>query len=196
MKDIESRLSAIVSTAEASVLELIAEAAIAGDYEAIDCARTMAERLRDINTGVASIQHVTEGAKPSRNRSTKKKRKVRPKKGEYPRYQVADGSLFKIGWSKKKSGQYTHRVPISAVKSISSALEQLSLTEEPVSSEQILESNALKEAGNPPSYQVYVVLAFLKERGVITSIGREGFRLPSNVASRVKELLRQEEGAS
>lgn len=196
MKDIESRLSAIVSTAEASVLELIAMAATAGDYEAIDCARAMAERLRDINTGVASTPRVVEGPKPSCNRPTKKQRKVRPKKGEYPRYQVADGSLFKIGWSKKKSDQYIHRVPISAVKNISSALEQLSVSEEPVSSEQILESNALKEAGNPPSYQVYVVLAFLKKRGVITSIGREGFRLPSNVASRVKELLHQEEGAS
>lgn len=196
MKDIENRLSAIVSTAEKRVLELIAEAATAGDYEAIDCARTMAERLRDINTGATSTPRVAEGLKPSRNRSTKKKRKARPKKGDYPRYQVADGSLFKIGWSKKKNAQYIHRVPISAVKNISSALEQLSVSEEPVSSEQILESNALKEAGNPPSYQVYVVLAFLKERGVITSIGREGFRLPSNVASRVKELLRQEEGVS
>ena len=196
MNDIENRLAAILSTAEAQILEMIAEAAAAGDYAAIDYARAMAERLRDINLSAISTPSAVQGSKPTRSHLTKTKRKPRPKKGEYPRYEVADGSLFKIGWSKKKGDQYVHRVPVSTVKSISSALEQLSMTEEPISSEQILESKALKDAGNPPSYQVYVVLAYLKDREVITSIGREGFRLSSNTVSRTNELLRQEEKAT
>ena len=87
-------------------------------------------------------------------------------------------------------------MPIGTVKNVSGALAQLSATQGPVSSEQILESDFLKDAGNPPSYQVYIVLAFLKERGIIASTGREGFRLSSNIASLTTELLRQEEEAA
>ena len=87
-------------------------------------------------------------------------------------------------------------MPIISVKNISGALGQLSATPGPVSTDQILESDFLKEAGNPPSYQVYIVLAFLKERGIITSTGREGFRFDSNITSRTNELLRQEEQAA
>ena len=196
MNDVENRLATILSTAEARILEVIADAAANGDYAAIDRARAMAERLRDINRDATTTSSVAQDPKPTRRRSTKKKQKPHPKKGAYPRYEVADGSLFKIGWSKKKGDQYVHRVPITTVRHISSALEQLSITEEPVTSEQILESKVLRDAGNPPSYQVYVVLAYLKDRDVITSIGREGFRLSSSIASRTNELLRDEEKAA
>ncbi len=196
MNDLEKKLAMVLATAEAGVLEVIAAAAASGDYATIDRARAIAERLRDISRDTSAEAKVAVAPSPVYMRTQRKARKKTPKKGEYPRFNVADGSLFKVGWSKKKGDQYVHRVPISTVKNISGALEQLSAAQGPVSTEQILESKFLKDAGNPPSYQVYVVLAFLKERGIIASTGREGFRLFSNIASRTNELLRQEEKAA
>ncbi len=196
MNDLQKKLAMVLATAEAGVLEVIAAAAASGDYATIDRARAIAERLRDISRDTSAGTKVAVAPSPVYMRTQRKTRKKTPKKGEYPRFNVADGSLFKVGWSKKKGDQYVHRVPISTVKNISGALEQLSAAQGPVSTEQILESNFLKDAGNPPSYQVYVVLAFLKERGIIASTGREGFRLSSNIASRTNELLRQEEKAA
>ncbi len=196
MNDLEKKLATVLATAEAGVLEVIAAAAASGDYAAIDRARAIAEKLRDVSRGMSAGTKVAGVPSPVHMRTPRKKRKATPKKGEYPRFNVVDGSLFKIGWSKKKGDQYIHRVPISTVKNISGALEQLSASVGPVSTEKILESVFLKDAGDPPSYQVYIVLAFLKERGIIASTGREGFRLSTNIASRTNELLRQEEKAA
>jgi len=196
MNDVNKTLATVLATAETGVLEIIAVAAASGDYAAIDRARAVAERLRDINREMGATAKMVGPSQPASTKTRRKARKKTPKKGEYPRFHIADESLYKVGWSKKKSDEYVHRVPIGTVKNISGALTQLSATQGPVSSEQILESDFLKDAGNPPSYQVYTVLAFLKERGIIASTGREGFRLTSNIDSRTSELLRQEEGAA
>ena len=135
---------------------------------------------------------LVEPSQPAPKNTRRKARKKTPGKGEYPRFHIADESLYKVGWSKKKGNEYVHRVPIGTVKNISGALTQLSAIQGPVSSDQILDSDFLKDAGNPPSYQVYTVLAFLKERGIIASTGREGFRLTSNIDSLTNELILQE----
>ena len=200
MNDVKNRLAIVLADAESGVLEVIAAAAASGDYATIDSARAVAGKLRDIirniDKDVINGPNVVDSARPVSKQTQRKKRKTTPKRGEYPRFNVADGSLFKIGWSKKKGAEYLHRVPISTVRDISRALEPLSASLGPVSSEKILESDSLKDAGNPPSYQVYIVLAYLKERGIIASTGREGFRFSSDVASHTSELLRQEADAA
>lgn len=196
MNDVKKTLATVLATAETGVLEIIAVAAASGDYAAIDHARAVAERLRDINKDMDAMAKMVEPSQPASTKTRRKAQKTTPKKGKYPRFHIADESLYKVGWSKKKGDEYVHRVPIGTVKNISGALTQLSATQGPVSSEQILDSDFLKDAGNPPSYQVYTVLAFLKERGVIASTGREGFRLTSNIDTRTNELLLQEEGAA
>ena len=196
MNDLNKTLATVLATAETGVLEIIAVAAASGDYAAIDRARAVAERLRDINREMGATAKMVGPSQPASTKTRRKARKKTIKKGEYPRFHIADESLYKVGWSKKKGDEYVHRVPIGTVKNISGALTQLSATQGPVSSEQILDSDFLKDAGNPPSYQVYTVLAFLKERGIIASTGREGFRLTSNIDSRTSELLLQEEGAA
>ncbi len=192
MNDVNKTLATILATAETGVLEIIAVAAASGDYDAIDRARAVAERLRDINREMGDTAKLVEPSQLASKNTRRKAQKKTPRKGEYPRFHIADESLYKVGWSKKKGNEYVHRVPIGTVKNISSALTQLSAIHGPVSSEQILDSDFLKDAGNPPSYQVYTVLAFLKDRGIIASTGREGFRLTSNIDSRTSELILQE----
>ncbi len=196
MNDVNKTLATVLATAETGVLEIIAVAAASGNYDAIDRARAVAEKLRDINREISGTGKLLEPTQLASKKTRRKARKKTPRKGKYPRFHIADESLYKVGWSKKKGNEYVHRVPISTVKNISGALTQLSATQGPVSSEQILDSDFLKEAGNPPSYQVYTVLAFLKERGIIASTGREGFRLTSNIESHTRELILQEAHAA
>lgn len=191
MNSVENTLAKILTDAEAAALEVLAEAATLGNYAAIDRARGIAEQLRAIGEQVVRKPKVA--APPSRLRKKKSNRRAQtPKKGEYPRFKVEGGSLYKIGWSKKKANQYIHRVPLSKVKQIGQALNTLAGGSDPVSAEQILELECLNEAGSPPSYQIYIVLAFLKDRGVINSVGREGYLLPNLPSGGLDAALRGE----
>lgn len=194
MNEPAKKLTTILENAEVDVLEMISLAARAQDYAMIDRARSVAESLRNITsqlkTGTSTVNEPQSASTP-----LKKRRSVASKKGEYPRFKVADGSLFKTGWSKKKNSEYVQRVPIGKVKKIVAAIEQLSSAPSPISSEHILESESMENAGSPPSYQVYIVLAFLKQEGVIASTGREGFHLSSDIMRRTQELLRETQQA-
>lgn len=192
MSEIEKNITEILVEAEASVLAVLVAAAASGDYAGIDHARAIAEKLRAIIGNVDAGSKAAERSPAVYARKRKKNRKRTPKKGEYPRFKIEDGSLYKTGWSKKKADKYVHRVPISRVKKIGQALDHLAGGSDPVSAEQILESEFLKEAGSPPSYQIYIVLAFLKDRGVITSVGREGFLLPILPSGGIDAVLREE----
>ena len=192
MDSVENELAKILADAEAAALNVLAEAAALGNYAAIDRARAIAEKLRAIREGVDRKSGVEESsASPSRRANTKqKKRATTRKKSNYPKYEFKSGSLFKLGWSKKKNHEYVHRVPIAVVNLVSHVLQGFAGTTDPVSSEQIIASNVLN--GSVPSYQIYVVLAFLKDRGIINAVGREGFQLPFNVESQTDELLHKE----
>jgi len=194
MNSVENTIAKIIADAEAAVLKVLAEAAASGDYAAIDRARGIAEKLRAIGEGVSQKSNAAKSS-PAPERKKRKRRTKAAKKDGYPQFNVKSESLYKIGWSKKKNDKYIHRVPIGVVNSIGDVLQHLSESSQPVSSDQILESRFLKEAGEPPSYQVYIVLAFLKDRGVISSFGREGFHLPADINSRLNELLLEEETA-
>jgi hypothetical protein len=194
MDSVEKRLATALADAETAVLKVLAEAAASGDYAAIDRARVIAEKLRAIHEGVDRKLRVADSsARPSKQTKTKRKKRANTrKKSDYPKYEFKSGSLFKFGWSKKKNDEYIHRVPIAVVNLVSHALQGFVGTTDPVTSEQIIASDVLK--GSVPSYQIYVVLAFLKDRGIITGVGREGFQIPFNVESHTDELLREEAG--
>jgi len=190
----ENKLAKVLADAETAVLKVLAEAAASRDYVAIDRARVIAEKLRAIREGVDRKLGVADlSASPSRQTKTKRKKRANTrKKSDYPKYELKSGSLFKFGWSKKKNDEYVHRVPIAVVNLVSHVLQGFSGNTNPVTSEQIIASDVLK--GRVPSYQVYVVLAFLKDRGIITTAGREGFQMPFNIESQTDEILHEEAG--
>lgn len=194
MNSVENSLSKILTDAEAAVLKVLSDAAAAGDYAAIDHARALAEKLRNLHQGLGKSdigKRESVGRGPARPTTRKRQLKKRSgKKKGYPKFEFRDGSLYKLGWSRKKNDEYVHRVPVAAVKIVSDALQGFTGTADPVSSEQILESDPVK--GNIPSYQVYIVLAFLKDKGLIKAVGRDGFQLPLEITSQVDEIVREE----
>ena len=54
MNDLKKALATVLATAETGVLKIIAVAAASGDYAAIDRARAVAERLRNINSDMGA----------------------------------------------------------------------------------------------------------------------------------------------
>lgn len=196
MNETTKKLTTIMENAETEILEVISLAAKAQDYATIDRARSVAESLRNITSQLKTGTSTVIEPQSASTSLKKKRRSVTSKKGEYPRFKIADGSLFKTGWSKKKNSEYVQRVPIGKVKKIVAAFEQLSSEPGPISSEHILESESMENADSPPSYQVYIVLAFLKQEGVIASTGREGFHLSPDIIHRTQELLREAQQAS
>lgn len=192
MKDLNEELSVLLRTAEESVLDIVARAAAQRDYTMLDKARSVAERLRALE---AAEQPRPTAELAKRKRRTSGKGKPRNlARGDYPKFTVTNGSLYKIGWSKKKNNEYTHRITIERVHEVIGALDQLSQkVSGVVSGEDILESGEMQMA-HVPSYQVYLVLALLKREKIINSAGRDGYRLPDGIFPQADSLLHSLEG--
>lgn len=190
MKDLSEELSAVLRAAEESVLNIVARAAEQRDYAMIDRARSLAERLRALEAAEQPPPKTTKAETAKRKRRTSGKKNSRASaSGDYPKFTVANGSLYKIGWSKKKSAEYVHRVPLEHAQEVTSVLDQLSeKVSGVVSTEEILESNEFQMT-RVPSYQVYVVLALLKRQKVIISAGRDGYRLSGGICRKADSLF-------
>ena len=197
MKLLSDELSAVLRTAEESVLDIVARAAAERDYAMIDKARSLAERLRALEKAEQS-QLTNARAEPAKKqRRMAGKRKARESSDDnYPKFKVANDSLYKIGWSKKKGAEYTHRVPLERARKIIGVLDQLSQKVSGViSTEKILGSDELQTA-SIPSYQTYNVLALLKREKIIVSAGRDGYQLPTGIFRQADSLLCKLEGES
>ena len=97
----------------------------------------------------------------------------RKRKGDYPKYSLRSGILIKTGLSRDRRTEYEHAVPKSEFDEIVARLEELT------SRKTFAIEDVLKRA-KCPSYQVYLVVAFLKERGLLVAPrrGLYAFRRP------------------
>ena len=90
----------------------------------------------------------------------------------YPRFVRSGDRLVKIAWSKKDDAEYEHRAPHIAVFAVVSSLRKLG------SGEFTMEALARvrdKYGNEVPSYQVYLVMAWLRDWGAVRKIGRGGY---------------------
>ncbi len=194
-RNLNDDLSNVLRAAEEDVLEIVALAAKDCDYAMIDKARAVAERLRSLNPDLSlasAVKVEQEERKPAGSKKVRRKSKSGAKKkptGSYPKFEVANGSLFKIGWSKRKGTEYTHRVPLNRAKEVIEVLDKLSeKVSGIISTEKILESEEFMMA-QVPSYQVYLVLALLRQEKIIVASGRDGYSLPSGIYSQADSLF-------
>ena len=92
--------------------------------------------------------------------------------GAYPRFARSGDRLVKIAWSKKNGAEYEHRAPHVAVLAVVSSLRKLGSGE--FSMEEL--ARVRDEYGNEvPSYQVYLVMAWLRAWGAVRKIRRGGY---------------------
>lgn len=86
--------------------------------------------------------------------------------------------LHKIGWSKKRRKEYVHKIQRAAFDDTVSAIEDLAKQKGGILSPEDIYSRASEINGDDvPQYQVYIVLAFLRNENLVDKVGREGYRV-------------------
>ena len=195
MSTIENQITTILDQAESSLREVIAEAAKAGDYHSVDVARLAALEMDRLRKRVKGSP--TDEKPQSPQPSTRHTGKRRSPKSAYPRFEVRNGTLIRIGWSKKNRREYTHKAPKTVFDQTIKAMAFLSqMGNGSVMAEQIIERVTSHSSEHVPSYQIYTVLGFLHDRDCIQKVGREGFRWPEQLEVNARKVWAQYEGAT
>lgn len=118
---------------------------------------------------------------PTAARAKTKRRASR--KSQYPRFERDGDRLVKIGWSKKNKKEYEHRVLRAAARTFVFHLADKAINGAVFDVEGLLP--VIDISGDEvPAYQVYLILAWLRDSGLLEKKGRDGYLV------RDKELLR------
>jgi hypothetical protein len=185
------KIRAILDEADQRLLDLIAECATAGDLPGVDASRSVAGRIRSLRDSLENGEgeSLPPGLKRSRQSRSSRQRKRAGKKPKFPRFELRNATLYRIGWSKKKNEQYEHRVPYDTVKNVVNAMVSLGQSRPgPFTVEQIARRSDQTSDISVPSYQVYVVIGWLRAHDLIEQVGRDGYQMPGNLGSDVEAL--------
>ncbi len=181
MEDSNNTIRDILKEAENNLREMISKAAKDGDYRTVDMARGAAVEIKDLAARIENPSLKTSNKlHKETNRRTKKA--VRSSKKKYPKFKVQNDSLIKIGWSKKQKREYTHKAPKDVFEKTVNTMNALSNSGTgPFMAEQIIEKVNSHQQEIIPSYQIYIVIGFLKKSGCIKQFGREGYNIKTNI---------------
>ena len=197
MVQFRKKILDVFDVAEKRLRQLIVEAAEAGDYDGIDTARSAAGFIREIARQIGTADELPNeyadgavdstsnvGVTPPTRRDVKRKRKA----ADYPKFYVENGLLYKVGWSKKDSEEYVHKVPKDAYERVIRTIGDLARNGRRLfTSEQVAE-DLDRQGSSVPVYQVYLTLALLREREFVQKKGREGYRANNDIVARGIQL--------
>lgn len=133
------------------------------------------------------------GKEPAEKTKEKTQARKQPKKratrkSGYPKFYRHKQDLVKVGWSKRKSEEYSHKAPKLALDLLANAIVEIGTQRDLFTAEDLFplkESNTMTEV---PSYQAYLCLAWLRKEELIIQVGRQGYRLahPKDLKERVE----------
>jgi len=177
MEPERKQISAILSEAEKALQKVIAEAAGAGRYAVVDAARMAASGVRQIRLGEGTALTGRPSNRSSQPRGLKLKRSRRSPKAGYPKFLVRNGTLVRLGWSKRKKTEYAHKVPRVAFDCVVEVCAGLARSSRgPFPAEEVIRLANAHGQDPIPAYQVYVVIGLLRQEGCIEQVGREGYK--------------------
>lgn len=106
---------------------------------------------------------------------TKKPTRTKSRTASFPKFERDGERLVKIGWSKKNKSSYEHRATKDGVYAFVHHLVG-SVTEDKVFLvEDLLPVPDGADGGELPAYQVYLILAWLRQSGAVEKKGRDGY---------------------
>ncbi|MBN2018716.1 MAG: hypothetical protein JW749_00650 [Sedimentisphaerales bacterium] len=182
----------ILKRTEEELREAIVEAARVGEYRDVDIGRSVAVTIKEMcerisGNGFKSTKPTEE--KRDIDRKAKKKISRRGKPEGLPRIEIRNNSLYRIGWSKKQKEEYEHKVPKAAFDTIINTMAALAKGKNgPFMAEAVIDKINETTEDSLPAYQVYVVLAALREWNIINQNGREGYSIPTDVAEKAQNM--------
>lgn len=193
MKTTTEQIATVLSNAESELRNLIAKAATEGDYRGVDAARQVAVTVQEIRERLGgsapqASRFLASEAPSSGSQQGAKGTYRKTSRGGYPKFIVDRETLTKIGWSKKQKKEYSHRVPRSVFDRTVQTMNALGNGKAgPFMAEQIIEKTNESEEEFVPSYQVYIVIAFLRNARCIKQHGRDGYTIPSDISIKAKD---------
>ncbi len=177
----------ILVEAEESLSALMREDLEHQWYDDVAAVADVAQRFSDFIRSLEGPRPKTEEASTiTRRRRRKKKRATkssassgtrRPttaQRASYPRFRRDGDRLVKVGWSRKRRQEYEHRTPIHVVWTFATAVRKRDQSG-PFTMDDLLPLVG-DDGKDLPSYQAYLALAWMRNAGVITKNGRDGYR--------------------
>lgn len=195
--DRRGEASEIVLKAEQAVRDLLLRVVSEGDYDLAAILMGWARQLRDMGERIADSSCVSTASlepRPSPPLNTdgragnttahrkapsagrKAKKPAQPGKADYPRFYRERDELVKIGWSKKRRAEYRHKAPWPIVQKVVQVIEEKGTRGTMFLLEDLLPVTN-QDGSEIPSYQVYLVFAWLKQEHLIIQHGRRGYTL-------------------
>lgn len=157
------------------------------NYEDIQSLAALAARLSEATRGNRASISLAVDVVPAR----KERESTQSASSEYPRFERDEDRLVKVGWSKKDRRAYEHRTPLSVANAVIAALIARMNKRGYIQMDKVL---PVKFDGEEvPSYQAYVVVAWLRSLGILTKQGNDGYKLDSKWAlnANIDELLQR-----
>lgn len=176
----------VLARAEAELRELVSSAAASGEYTSVvhvaSWARTIAELVRSPGHGAPSVENAPKAATTSaRARAasapTQKLETRASSARQYPRFFKSVDRLVRVAWSRSSRQEYEHKAPLAVVARVSEALATVGDGGRVFTTDDLMP--VLIDGVPVPSYQVYLVLALLKQVGLLEQHGRSGYSIPS-----------------
>ena len=163
-----------ISTALSSFAQSVRTEAPPGDIGSNASAENLSEFVR------SAAQPTEEEDKP-----LKLSLRGHSRREKYPQFLKDGDRLVKVAWSKKDRAPYEHRAPFSVVNALIAAVRETKGEGKVFQAIDVLP--LMKPHGEEyPSYQSYLALNWLREAGVISKKGREGYLLKAKAASAQK----------
>ncbi len=173
-----------ISGVEHQLRDVVAAAVRDGEW---DLVRSLSDAAQLLSSWVPEDQ---QGSPASTNRRNTKRGRV----SAYPRFEVENDQLVKIGWSKKSRSEYRHKAPLHVVARVVGALlEESEGSGGRFSTDGLFPLPPTGSDAEVPSYQGYLVLRWLRELGVVEKLGRIGYLLadPTILERRVGRELEE-----
>jgi hypothetical protein len=185
----------LIAACEAEIKQLIQGALAERRYEEIPQLASLASHLAIAVSGTAAaaqvgqsddkkvVPAVSEVRRQVGPQDAEVKAKARHRRADaYPRFERQGDRLVKIGWSKKDRAEYEHKAPLVAVEAVIDAIDKVTGKGAYLRVEDILPVKQ-KDEEEVPSYQVYLVVAWLREIGAIERLGNDGYKVQGERAS-------------
>lgn len=172
---------ALIGASERQIRDLINEAVAEGNYalvaklaEAAEGLRATAQRLGANPDPLVQVVVNREPDVPDSGVSPPAGiEQVRRTTKEYPRFEKQGNRLIKVGWSKKDRSEYEHRTEKDTASAVSLYLADVP-KDKTFRMDELLPVEV--EGTEVPLYQAYLVLAWLRDRGLIGKQGKDGYQ--------------------
>jgi hypothetical protein len=186
---VSTQLERTLDAAEAQLKDIIEECLTSRSYIEMSVVAGVADAIRTLSLGAVAQLDGRAGEPRSEVRprgrleseqlsepaisvpTLRSANRQASKRADYPRFEREGERLIKIGWSKKERAEYEHKAPLTAVVAVCANLRQQTRA---FAMEQILPMR--DSAGTDiPSYQVYLVVTWLRQIGLVQRDRDEGY---------------------